>query len=154
MNPPKDPALFAIILAGGKSSRLHKTSPRSMQDKPLLVLEGKRVITRVINEVTQWVSAEQTVVVGPDTLPTGSIPTVFEDPTQSGPYMAVQAGLRHFTQRVVPASPNEGGYMFGADMRFIGEGIEILAANLLVGRRQTEVTLSRYLVKLQTLVST
>src|SRR5699024_12096747 len=98
------------------------TSPRSMQDKPLLVLEGKRVITRVINEVTQWVSAEQTVVVGPDTLPTGSIPTVFEDPPQSGPYMAVQAGLRHFTQRVGPASPNEGVSLLGADMPVTCEG--------------------------------
>src|SRR5699024_3221792 len=126
MNPPKEPALFAIILAGGKSSRLYKTSHRYMQDKQLMKQEGKRIITRFINVVTLWVSAEQTVVVGPDTLPTVSIPTVFEDPPQSGPYMAVQAGLRHFTQRFGPASPNEGVFLFGADMPFIGEGIEHL----------------------------
>lgn len=153
MNPPKDPALFAIILAGGKSSRLHKTSPRSMQDKPLLVLEGKRVITRVINEVTQWVSAEQTVVVGPDTLPTGSIPTVFEDPPQSGPYMAVQAGLRHFTQRFGPASPTEGVFLFGADMPFIGEGIEHLVEHHLDDLQGTQVAIARSAGKLQPLFS-
>lgn len=153
MSPPKDPTLFAIILAGGKSSRLHKTSPGSIQDKPLLMLDGKRVITRVIDDVTHFVPAEQTVVVGPDTLPTGIVPTVYEDPPQSGPYMAVRAGLRHFTQRFGPALPNEGVFLFGADMPFIGESIEQLVRHHRDVLQQTKVAIAQATDKLQPLFS-
>src|SRR5699024_2784748 len=102
---------------------------------------------------TQWVSAEQTVVVGPDTLPTGSIPTVFEDPPQSGPYMAVQAGLRHFTQRFGPASPTEGVFLFRADMPFIGEGIEHLVEHHSDDLQRTRVGSARSAGELQPLFS-
>ena len=117
------------------------------------MLDGKPVISRVIGEVTQLVSAEQTVVVGPATLPTGTIPTVFEDPPQSGPYMAVQAGLRYFTQRCGPASPNEGVFLFGADMPFIGEGIKQLVDHHCDELARTEVAIAQASGKLQPLFS-
>ena len=129
VDPSHDPDLFAMILAGGASSRLHASSPKSTVDKPLLVLDGKRVLTRVIDAATQAVRPEQLVVVGPAALPTGNIATVYEDPPQSGPYMAVRAGLQYFCQRFGPATQHAGVLILGADMPFIGLGVEQLVAH-------------------------
>ena len=47
---PPAAGLFAIILAGGASSRLHATSPHPVTDKPLLEFEGEPLITRVLSQ--------------------------------------------------------------------------------------------------------
>ncbi|GAA2033132.1 hypothetical protein GCM10009720_11990 [Yaniella flava] len=129
VDPSQDLELFAMILAGGASSRLHASSPKSTVDKPLLVLDGKRVLTRVIEAATQAVRPEQLVVVGPAALPTGNIATVYEEPPQSGPYMAVRAGLQYFSQQFGPATQHAGVFILGADMPFIGLGMDQLVAH-------------------------
>lgn len=118
--------LYAIILAGGASSRLHATSPQPVVDKPLLLLDGKSVIAHVIDAAMEYVPQEQIVVVGPATLPTGNIATIYEDPPRSGPYMAARAGVQHFTQQFGSGRPGESMLLLGADMPCIGLGIEQL----------------------------
>lgn len=125
--PPPSAGLFAIILAGGASSRLHATSPHPVADKPLLEFEGEPLITRVLAETAQAVLPQHTVVVGPSTLPTGDIATVSEEPPRAGPYLAVRAGLRYFTDELGPATPGQGVLLLAADMPWIGVGISALA---------------------------
>lgn len=129
MDPAHDPDLFAIILAGGASSRLHASSPQPTVDKPLLVLDGKRVLTHVIDAASQCVRSDQLVVIGPTSLPTGNIATVYEDPPQSGPYMAVRAGLQYFSRHFGPATQHAGVFILGADMPFIRVGLEQLVTH-------------------------
>lgn len=118
--------LFAIILAGGASSRLHATSPRPTADKPLLIFQGKHVLTHVIEAAARRISSGRIVVVGPDSLPTGDIVTVYEHPPRSGPYMGVHTGLKYFTEQFGAASHAEGVLILGADMPRIALGIEHL----------------------------
>lgn len=118
------PALFAIILAGGASSRLHATSPRPTVDKPLLKFQSKPVLTHVIEAAAQRVVPERIAVVGPDSLPTGDIATIYEDPPRSGPYMGVYTGVQYFAEQFGPAAENEGVLLLGADMPRIALGLE------------------------------
>lgn len=126
---PPAAELFAIILAGGASSRLHATSPRPVVDKPLLEFEGQPLITRVLTETARVVLPQATVVVGPSSLPTGKIPTVSEDPPQAGPYLAVRTGLQHFTRNAGASLEGQGVLLLAADMPWIGLGINALAAH-------------------------
>lgn len=125
--PPPAAGLFAIILAGGASSRLHATSPHPVTDKPLLEFEGEPLITRVLAETARTVLPDHTVVVGPSSLPTGDIATVSEDPPRAGPYLAVRTGLQHFTDVLGPATTGQGVLLLAADMPWIGLGISALA---------------------------
>lgn len=124
---PPAAGLFAIILAGGASSRLHSTSPHPVTDKPLLEFEGEPLITRVLAETARAVLSQHTVVVGPSSLPTGDIATVSEDPPRAGPYLAVRAGLQYFTEELGPATTGQGVLLLAADMPWIGLGISALA---------------------------
>lgn len=124
---PPAAGLFAIILAGGASSRLHATSPHPVADKPLLEFDGEPLITRVLTEVARVVLPQHTVVVGPSALPTGDIPTVSEDPPRAGPYLAVRTGLQYFTDELGSASADHGVLLLAADMPWIGLGISALA---------------------------
>lgn len=126
MAAPEDSSLFAIILAGGASSRLHATSPQPTVDKPLLTFQGKPVLTHVIQAAAQRLEPERIVVVGPESLPTGHIARVYEDPPRSGPYMGVYTGLQYFAEQFGPAAEIEGVLLLGADMPRIALGFELL----------------------------
>ncbi len=118
--------LFAIILAGGASSRLHSSSPEPIVDKPFLELEGSPMITRVLTAARRVVAPEHLVVVGPESLPTGEVTTVYEDPPQSGPYMAVHTALQYFKRQFGAAQSHQGVMILAADMPHIDAGIDLL----------------------------
>lgn len=126
MASAEDPTLFAIVLAGGASSRLHASSPVPTVDKPLLVFQGKPVLTHVLEAAAARVTTQRIVVVGPESLPTGEIATVYEEPPRSGPYMGVYTGLQYFTERFGPAIDSEGVLLLGADMPRIAQGLPYL----------------------------
>lgn len=126
MTGTQDATLFAIILAGGASSRLHATSPLPTVDKPLLNLRGKPVLIHVIEAAAARVASQRIVVVGPSSLPTGNIATVYEDPPRSGPYMGVYTGLQYLAEQFGPASESEGVLLLGADMAHIAQGLPYL----------------------------
>src|SRR5699024_11998133 len=91
-------------------------------DKPLLELRGKSVLTHVIEAAATRVTSQRIVVVGPASLPTGRIATVYEQPPRSGPYMGVYTGLPYFAERFGPALESEGGLLLGAYVPNIDHG--------------------------------
>lgn len=145
-----DAPLFAIVLAGGSSSRLHATTPQPTVDKPLLVLDGKPVLGNITEAIQRHMTPERIVVVGPDSLPTGQIATVYEDPPGSGPYMGVRAGLQHLSKQFGPATDAEAVLLLGADMPYIGLGIEQLFEH---HHSPAEVVITRAAGRLQPLLS-
>ncbi|WP_030015091.1 molybdenum cofactor guanylyltransferase [Curtobacterium sp. S6] len=87
---------FVIVLAGGRSSRLHDSAPAPTCDKPLLAGPSGTLLERSLREVSQAVdvSMHRCVVVGPQDLPVPRGATVTrEDPPFSGPASAIRAGL-------------------------------------------------------------
>lgn len=147
----QDAKLFAIILAGGASSRLHATSPTPTVDKPLLLLDGDHVITHVIDAVTQWVPRKHTLVVGPDSLPTGDIATIYENPPQSGPYMAVYTALQYLGLHHGSATGHQSVLLLGADMPFLAPGLDQLVEHHRA--HHTSVAITRAGERLQPLLS-
>ncbi|GAA1347952.1 NTP transferase domain-containing protein [Arthrobacter roseus] len=85
------PSLDAIIVAGGRSSRLGGSS------KALLEYKGVSLLTRTVTAV-QDAGANHTVVVGPDDVLRPRLPGIVlmtrEVPPFSGPAAAIGAGLR------------------------------------------------------------
>lgn len=91
------PVVFrAIVLAGGRSSRLHASAPGPTPDKPLLSRDGVTLVEAVLTDLDRCagVGAAGCVVVGPENIPlrTGA-GLVREDPPYSGPAAAIRAGL-------------------------------------------------------------
>lgn len=87
---------FVIVLAGGRSSRLHDTAPAPTCDKPLLAGPTGSLMERSLREAAEAVGAtmRRCVVVGPPGLPVPNGVTVTrEDPPFSGPASAIRAGL-------------------------------------------------------------
>ncbi|WP_241681180.1 molybdenum cofactor guanylyltransferase [Pseudactinotalea terrae] len=78
-------ALAAVVLAGGRSTRL------GGQDKAALLLDGARLVDRVV-AAAQAAGAREVVVVGPASLVPG-VPVVQEEPPFGGPVAGVAAGL-------------------------------------------------------------
>nr|BFE64188.1 hypothetical protein GCM10020063_087140 [Dactylosporangium thailandense] len=79
--------LAAVILAGGRASRLHG------RDKPMIAVGGVPMLTRVVRAVVE-VGAAPVVVVGPDRdeMPAG-VRVVREEPAGGGPVAAAAAGM-------------------------------------------------------------
>ncbi|HIY85694.1 MAG TPA: NTP transferase domain-containing protein [Candidatus Yaniella excrementavium] len=152
MAATEDSSLFAIILAGGASSRLHATSPMPTVDKPLLELRGKSVLTHVIEAAATRVTSQRIVVVGPASLPTGRIATVYEQPPRSGPYMGVYTGLQYFAERFGPALESEAVLLLGADMPNIAQGLPYLL-NQHNAARSANVVIAQAAGRLQPLLS-
>ena len=145
MAATEDSSLFAIILAGGASSRLHATSPMPTVDKPLLELRGKSVLTHVIEAAATRVTSQRIVVVGPASLPT-------EQPPRSGPYMGVYTGLQYFAERFGPALESEAVLLLGADMPNIAQGLPYLL-NQHNAARSANVVIAQAAGRLQPLLS-
>lgn len=84
------PAFCAIIVAGGKSSRLNHTPKAGLSNGSQTLLE------RALDAAGQ---AQLRVVVGPETLPVPSDALhTREDPPYSGPAAALHAGLENLRQ--------------------------------------------------------
>jgi molybdenum cofactor guanylyltransferase len=93
--PPRSgEELGAIVLAGGRASRLGGT------DKPALRVGERSLIESVLAEASA-AGARRVVVVGPDrprlTLSTGELRVVREDPPGGGPVPALHRGLAEIT---------------------------------------------------------
>lgn len=84
-----------VVLAGGRSSRLHGSAPSPVPDKPLLRGPEGRLLDLCLAAVTGLgADPRHVVVVGPPTVdPPEGFPRVREDPPFSGPAQAVRAGL-------------------------------------------------------------
>lgn len=81
----------AIIVAGGRSSRLGGTPKASLSN-------GEKTLLASTLEAVQ--SAQEIVVVGPEILPLPPhVVRVREDPPFSGPAAAITAGIRAFAQK-------------------------------------------------------
>ena len=86
MNPPDLPVFSAIIVAGGKSSRLGGTPKASLSNGKHTLLESTLLAVE---------DACERVVVGPADLPLpAQITLTREDPPFSGPAAAITAGIR------------------------------------------------------------
>ncbi|WP_082264857.1 NTP transferase domain-containing protein [Rothia kristinae] len=91
-----DEGLFGVVLAGGRSSRLHASAPGPAPDKPLLTgPDGRPLLARALEALTGLgVAPQHIVVVGPPDLPLPpGVLRAREDPPFSGPAQAVRAGL-------------------------------------------------------------
>ena len=88
-------AFDAVVLAGGRSSRLGGT------DKPGLVVGGQTLLGAVVSAVTS-AGADRVVVVGPErTGAGGAVRYVREDPPGRGPVAALACGLEQVSAPVV-----------------------------------------------------
>ena len=88
-------AFDAVVLAGGRSSRLGGT------DKPGLVVGGQTLLGAVVSAVTS-AGADRVVVVGPErTGAGGAVRYVREDPPGRGPVAALACGLEQVSAPLV-----------------------------------------------------
>ena len=101
----KNLPLTAIILAGGKSSRIGLD-----QDKAILELDGKRLIDIVISKVKHIVGGNIIIVGPPEKYPSYKqvVPDLFH---QRGPLAGIYSGLK--------ASPTFYNLIVGCDMPFL-----------------------------------
>jgi molybdopterin-guanine dinucleotide biosynthesis protein A len=81
---PATPAFDAVVLAGGRGSRLGGVS------KPEVVVGGRALLDHALAAVRD---AAQVVVVGPSSVARPGIRTVLEDPPGGGPVAGLAAGL-------------------------------------------------------------
>lgn len=98
--------LRAIVLAGGRSSRL------AGRHKPAILLGGVPIVARGIAAL-RLIGAEPLVVGEGDGVPDG-IPVIREDPPFSGPLAAVAAGVW-----ALEAKPGGVILLLGGDMPFV-----------------------------------
>ena len=101
---------YAIILAGGRSSRVHRSAPNMVPDKPFLqrMDGGERLIDVALRATA---GCARRVVVGPAMdLPAG-VRRVREAPPQSGPASAIAAGLA-----TLGGGPEDSVLILAADM--------------------------------------
>lgn len=91
------PRLDAIVLAGGRASRLGGI------DKPALVIRGARLVDHAVDGASA-AGADQVILVGPHRTPTTApvrLVEVREDPPFGGPVAALEAGLAQVTAPLV-----------------------------------------------------
>ncbi|MCT1367346.1 molybdenum cofactor guanylyltransferase [uncultured Kocuria sp.] len=125
---------FALILAGGRSSRLHHTAPAPTPDKPLLRDSSGTLLEHSLRELSRWadVPSQRCVIVGPQDLPVPAGATVTrEDPPFSGPAAAIHAGLVAVGRLLSPQDDAESRsepwvYLTAADMPQSGPGFTAL----------------------------
>ena len=103
-----EPALSAIILAGGRAARLGGI------DKPGLEVGGRTLLAAVVAAVTD-AGAGQVIVVGPDQ---PQLPARFvrEEPPGGGPVPALRRGLDELAGAAVPSGPVA---VLAADLPFL-----------------------------------
>lgn len=82
----------AVILAGGRSRRMH------VPDKTRLLVTGVSMLDHVLAAVT---SAVQVIVVGDCRAVAREVTWTREDPPGGGPAIATAAGLKHVTADIV-----------------------------------------------------
>jgi molybdopterin-guanine dinucleotide biosynthesis protein A len=133
----------AVILAGGKSSRLGGVP------KAQLTYDGGTLLQRALAAAH---GAGRVVVVGPDpgTLPEGTL-TAREDPPFAGPAAAIEAGLlaleehgreKHLRQGRSPReTPSPWVLVMACDMPLAGSAIPVLVREL-AGHQDTEGAMS------------
>ncbi|WP_129656466.1 molybdenum cofactor guanylyltransferase [Rothia halotolerans] len=90
-----EPRLHGLVLAGGRSSRLHSSAPFPAPDKPLLADGSGTLLEAALGALrTAGVPSRRSVVVGPPFLPVpAGARLVREDPPFTGPAAAIAAGL-------------------------------------------------------------
>ena len=105
------PRLHGLVLAGGRSSRLHRSAPFPTPDKPLLA-DGSGTLLEAALEALRAAGAPslRSVVVGPPLLPVpAGTRIVREDPPFAGPAAAIGAGLAALRQGPGAEAPDAGG---------------------------------------------
>ena len=117
--------LFAVLVAGGRSSRLHASAPGTVPDKPLLADAKGTLLDHGLTAVAEaGVPAEHTVVVGPEDLQLSpDLLRTREEPAFSGPAQAVRAGLAALPGE---PGPDEWVLVLAADMPRPESGIDAL----------------------------
>lgn len=91
--PPSEALAFdAVVLAGGRASRLGTSKPR-------LVVDGARLLDHVLAATRD---ARATVVVGPDDLASDAYVLTREDPPFGGPVAGAAAGLAALPDGAAP----------------------------------------------------
>lgn len=118
--PVRVPDFDALILAGGRSSRLGGTPKQS------LVYDGGTLLERALQAAN---GASRTVVVGPEpgTLPAGVL-SCREDPPFAGPAAAIAAGLESLA-----GLPSAFTLVLACDMPRAEAAVECLLAVLTAG---------------------
>lgn len=113
---PDDFEYDAVILAGGRSSRLGGVP------KQALIYDGATLLQRTLDAAA---GAQAVVVVGPDPgpLPAG-VMTCREEPPFSGPASAIAAGLAALTGTAGPRSSFT--LLLACDMPNVGQAVQVL----------------------------
>jgi molybdopterin-guanine dinucleotide biosynthesis protein A len=101
----KIPSFTAIILAGGKSSRMG-----SYKNKSMLRLNGKYLID-IVRSKLKWVVGDNIIIVGPPERYLSYKQVVPDLFSQKGPLAGIYSGLR--------ASPSQYNIVVGCDMPFL-----------------------------------
>lgn len=136
----------AIVLAGGRSSRLHASAPGPTPDKPLLSRDGLTLVDAVLTDLDRFaeVGAAECVVVGPENIPLpADAGLVREDPPYSGPAAAIRAGLSFMDGTDVRDSGPDAArrawvFVVATDMPHPGPGLaELRRAVLAHGSEET-----------------
>jgi molybdopterin-guanine dinucleotide biosynthesis protein A len=112
------PRFDAVVLAGGRGSRLGEVS------KPEVVVGGQAVLDHVLAAVAD---AASTVVVGPPSVARPGVPTVLEDPPDGGPVAGLAAGLAALE------SPSALVAVLACDVPRAGAALPALLAGASVG---------------------
>lgn len=86
MSAPRSGAVAAVVLAGGRGSRLGGV------DKATITLQGSRLVDRAV-DAARAAGAAQLIVVGPDHAGGEGVTVVREDPPFTGPLAALAAAL-------------------------------------------------------------
>lgn len=114
--PPDEFEFDAVILAGGRSSRLGGVP------KQALIYDGATLLQRTLAAAA---GAQAVVVVGPDAgvLPAGVI-TSREDPPFAGPASAIGAGLAALQETAGPRPAFT--LLLACDMPNVGQAVDVL----------------------------
>ncbi|WP_159499193.1 molybdenum cofactor guanylyltransferase [Microbacterium sp. 18062] len=121
------PSLGAILLAGGRATRLDGTA------KPLLVLGGSSILARTLAAV-RAAGAASVVVAGPPAAGHDDLTWVREDPPFSGPAAAVVAALG----ATAPAADPDWTLVLACDLVRPDAAVPRLVADLLLLPADTE----------------
>lgn len=111
--------LHAVVLAGGRSSRLHATAPKPTPNKMALHRNGKTLLETTLESVQQV--TDSIVVVGEPHLT--QLPTIRENPPFSGPAMALVTGIRS-----LPTTDGDWVLLLAGDMPNLAPAVETLHA--------------------------
>ena len=121
MTPTDPPPETAVVLAGGSGRRL------SYQDKPELMVDGRRLIDTVLAACT----SARVVVVSPPRAGLGAATVVREHPAGGGPAAALATGIRALLDPPSDPPGNRFTAVLAADLPGITAALLIRLAELL-----------------------